>query len=359
MNKQLAFLLLGPVFLASCTQDAEEMLTSQVEINDNTPVAIRLGWGNTTLETKAGLEGTIPQTDSLGVFMLAIDKQPQNMLAPSPSWLESNGAWMDNQRAKIDAGGTISFYNHDFTADSTCYYPLDSYYKYNFFAYQPFSEDIIKDDNDCTVVFKDLYGTKDIIWGRSAVPTDEYANYAYSARYYLINRENPLIPVIHFEHKLMRLKFSLGGLNPTGNPGYNDYEKLTLLKLWIKNVPTEAQLDIVSGHFEADWGDTSILNNIYLCDADDQPFTPVTIQSTTPQSIGQPIMLPIPNGEEKFKLGMQFSCEGNDNTIYEVNVTLDKTGFVAGHGYNVKILVPGLDYIIPEPTVIDIVEEQE
>ncbi len=367
MNKQLVFFSIGMMMLASCSQDDTDFIFPQDQTEDNSPVAIRLGWGMPVIDTRASIESDGAgyfYSDSLGVFMLAMHKQDVSTSRVTPTWdpNDAEDSWLDNQRAKIEGSNGVTFLDTD-GQDTTFWYPLDNAYAYCFYAYQPYCENITSVAGKRTIHYTALDGTKDIIWGQT---TYNSANrYAYSARYFNISANKGTKPAISFSHKMMRLQFQLTGI-PDTHADYTECNKMRLDSIWVLNVPTTADLIVAdkygdeSGTLNVNWSESQA--HLSVRGENDGAFVPQQVNGSNIINVGQPILLPILDDAASFirgpyQIGLQFSCE-ETNKIYRFSTidldisNFDCASFEAGHTYTVTIKVAGPTEVGENPNVV-------
>lgn len=365
MKIKFVFLSVALVLLSSCSNssDIDDAVSAQEE--DNSPVAIRLSSGPSVSVTRAAIESEDDgkfSCDSLGVFMLAISETTYNPYAEAISWVPGSvfdeEAWLDNVQAKVNkSDGEVTFWENN--APVTRYYPLDNWYAYRFYAYQPFRENTVVDQlsNQRVVHYTNLDGTQDIICGSTAASANPLA---YCSRYFHQIAHKEEVPNMHFNHMQMRLQFYLVGIPDTisKDPEVLDYtecNKMILQGLWVKDVPTSADLVVATSpatepKLTYKWGSNDPKANIYLRSKVDDKLviTPQKVDGEKAkevgenegQPIGSPIMLPVTDGV--YKLGMTFSIDGSTE-IFTIN-TIDlrpNHSFEAGKTYKVKIKVGG------------------
>ncbi len=360
MNKQIVVFYIGLMTLMSCSQDVTDGIFPQDPTMDNSPVAIRLGWDAPVIDTRANIESDaqgIFSSDSLGVFMLAMHKQDVSSSRVSPTWDPSDAedSWLDNKWARIEGNNGVTFLN-EYEEDTTYWYPLDNAYAYQFYAYQPYRDSITSIAGKRTIHYMNLDGTQDIIWGKTSYNANN--KYAYSARYFNITTNKGMTPMINFDHLLMRLRFRLTGIpdtvkvTPSSNDSfdYTECNKMRLDSIWVKNVPTTADLVVAdkngseSGTLTTFWTDS--VADLTVRGENDGVFTPIQVNNGDILSVGQPILLPVLTTEAEaergaYQIGLQFSCEETNKSYYFDAINIDINSYEAGKTYTLTIKVGG------------------
>lgn len=291
----IASLLFVGASLTGCSDD--EIVTEKTNVSLEQALmpseySVSLDATTETITSKAAISSNKGSfsTDTLGVFMLAMDEIDTPLsqywsveYGMDCSWYRDKkdtrdskiygysygfSAYLDNMlataspkdNAKPELGSTISLQNGKAER-----YPIGSFHKYNFYAYTPRVPEIRYYRDSVMAVMTELDGTQDVIYS-AAIPgdaynpiNDSYADYAWSANYFRFtqNRTNDgsnvplesLTPKFHFTHKMMQLMFSIqpGGLNSkkepvdesakTGKLDYTQALETEVIGISIVNVP--------------------------------------------------------------------------------------------------------------------------
>ena len=371
MNNKLLLGIAATLFMASCSSD--DIATSGSNEPQNSNEAIMVGLSQQNNGTRASLgnkneageyDGTF-DTENLGIYCLATNKMfgTENI-----NWADNdnpNFKWLENVRAKAvttteEANRVTNLQWYD---GEKRFYPMGSQYAYTFYGYCPFSNNVVRNNNDYYVDIKNLDGVTDVIWGKTYAPEGE--NHAYSALYFrekknqdgeAYNAKNYL-PQIVFKHKLMKFNIIL----KKGNG--DDLDKIGIKKATLHNVATGGRLYIASlngdkdGKFEPNWNTTTTLT---LKAADDSALGEDNFLGDKEQIVvGGGFMLPVlpkntdgsyvdngftENGMAKkgvFRLRVDFNKQGDTTTYkaaqYEVVPPAD--GWKEGYEYDIVISV--------------------
>lgn len=276
MKLNKIFFALTVAAFASCT--ADDLITSQEtapisgtdELTDE-PMPIRLGvsGGANAFVTRNSIEQVDFDTlHNVGMFMLARYVQDTNPVEGTLTWERTNTTpnsdpmprmdgcwptWIDNQKSHIITDGTnrhfIRFWNSDETQDTVCMYPVGQWYSYRFYGYYPYqpSSQVLFDSRRRTVLFDNLDGKTDILWGRSAKANmdDTHEKYAYSARYFRQSGYAENYPSLSFKHKMMALQFQIQGLPDENAPEEEKFKscnRMFIDTIYVVNVPSHAEL---------------------------------------------------------------------------------------------------------------------
>ncbi len=367
--------------LTSCSQDSDNSISIQAEPEDNSPVLIRLGSGAKANATRATIESEADgkfACDSLGIFMLAKNKTAFNPEIDAVTWSTSDAygelTWLNNQWAKVNqTTGKVTFYDKTSGDEVSKYYPIDNWYAYLFYAYQPIrpDENVTLTESLCSVSFTDLDGTQDIICGQTADPSNDWA---YCSRYFHQTEHKDETPNLALNHMQMRLQFYLVGIPDTVwnsehtayTLNYEGCNNMVLDSLYVMDVPTSAELKIAAipattPTLTYDWsGDKA---NYYLREEDDDQnhITPQRVDGELAddvntdegQPIGEPIMMPVYDGT--YKLGMGFHLYDTPSQSFVIqSIDLNSNNaFEAGKTYKVKIRISGPSKVELEATLTD------
>ncbi len=363
--------------LASCSQDDDNSISVQVGQEDDSPMLIRLGSGSSPTATRGTIESEDDgkfDTDSLGIFMLAKNKTAFNPETDAVSWSTTDAygelTWLKNEWAKVSkTDGRVTFYDKDTKNAVAKYYPMDNWYAYLFYAYQPIrpDEDVDLTESTCDVNFTDLDGTQDIICGQTANTGNSWA---YCSRYFHLIEHKNETPNLALNHMQMRLQFYLVGVpdtlatSPELKIDSTSCNNMVLDMLYVKDVPTTATLHVaaipaITPWLEGHWdGPTA---HYYLRESGNEhsKISPQQIDydlsrdNEEGQPIGEPIMLPLYNGT--YRLGMVFHLADNPSQVFKINgIDLNSNNaFEAGKTYKVKVRVGGPSDIKLSATLTD------
>ena len=361
INKFLTPLALAAL-LAACSSE-DELKTESIDMSyyyGNSDVEVKLSAGGRT--TRASVENTdaalftITGEDKLGIFMLATNKKGVNATEDDIDWAATGedqwSVWIDNDSATATNDGAVTSINWAKTGQKY-YYPIGNWYSYRFYGYYPRVEAVNHNNNQVSVDFTELDGTKDVIWGRSlgcnpAGTTDEQCR--YSAQYFRLSGFSQAYPSLDLDHKMMRIQFYVQGL-PDEDAGeghyYDTANEMMVDTIEVINVPTTATLIVAdrevdgnNGKISYNW--TSNLANIgirgdSLVTNPDGAFnkSESQIEGDRLKRIGQPMLLPVPDDD----------ATAAGFTRYKVNVNLRNTS-----GEIFKSERP-LDLVLPNETV--------
>lgn len=395
MRKNILMLSLGLLVLSSCSVQDDDTINVQAEPDDNSPVLIQLGSGYNVGISRATIESENDgrfSSDSLGVFMLARLKTAINPETDPLTWTpgdvyQADVAKLDNEWALVNkANGRIFFRNkegQDYGEITYHYYPIDNWYAYRFYAYQPFRTDdkvTVSDDDQRIVHYTDLDGTQDIICGSTPLTLNEQplTDLAYCSKYFHMNGHTEEVPNIAFKHMQMRLQFYLVGegdttwTDPVNHPedytiSYNDCNDMVLTELCVLSVPTKADLTVANldgsePSLVYDWSGPKA--DLYLRDrnavvqpGEEEPrLSPVAVNGELTETIreggviigadnteklpvGMPIMLPY-DKVGVYQVAMKFESQstGDKFTVHRIDLRPNNP-YQSGKTYKIKIKV--------------------
>lgn len=324
----------------------------------NSDVEIRLASsaGGTRSSVESNEAGLF-EADGLGIFCLAKSVQHINPAELPINWNNGNehdfSVWMNNieTNAKLNADKTVT--ELIWTADTTYFYPVANWYTYRFYGYYPRVENVYRSESRIEAYIP-IDGTQDVIWGRTNNADAE----AYCAKYFRNSAHADEIPGIEFEHKLMRMTFSVvPGIGADGTTGAALTMGVKSIK--IKDVPTQANLVIADrndasaeGTVTFDWYNN--LADFPLLDANDQPFGDDCWVVEGETAIGQGILLPVPESKEAKIYYVEIVLKDKDGHefISEHPIELQQNGnYEAGKSYNVKMTINGPEVIVLNATL--------
>lgn len=340
--------------LASCSND--DLTTNGSEIEDNSPMLIKLNSGTNQTLTRASVESygdnNAFNVEGLGLFMLATDKTGLNVNALDVNWLTNDYSfWWDNISGDAVAvndpeGGDDYTEIHPYVAGYKAYYPTGDWYKYAFYAYYPRQEEEYQSENS-RGVYINIDGTQDIIWGKA----DNDDQFGYSARYFRQAVHMTEVPNISMSHKMTRIRFAtIAGADGAGN--YDGALRMGIRTIKVVQVPARGYLTVAhltdvtqEGVLTFDWTDN--LQDIAIRDSTDAEFTGFADHRVkmTEQYVGQPILLPVPAADYVYKVYIEL--EDEDGAVYptetplELNFASSGINFEAGKSYKVVMTIHG------------------
>lgn len=253
-------------------------------------------------------------------------------------------------QAKVDTVGT-GIHPDLAESDGKRFYPIGAYHNYWFYAYHPRqTDDKVKyEEKQVSVVFDNLDGTQDVIWGNNYPLNCGHEKYAYSATFFRHAEhrnaaDDTAKPVeLAFEHKMMQIRFwiTAGGTpmdEPTSiNKNYARSYQTKVKDISITNIPQNMQLIIANkddksldGKFQPAEGDLGNRTRSYSVKGIEAGVFPTPknqnyVQGTSSNvpdtlQVGTPMLVPV--------------LTDLNTTPYMVSVTLEYDG--ATH----KLLVP-------------------
>ena len=378
--KKLFFIpcIIGASLLASCSSESEladngasDALTSTQWSHQIANSNVEIKFGSKIKGTRAIVESDDHQNFTLtnmGLFCLAIAKNNINPNEANIDYTQGSAGynysvWVDNAEVKTenDAGNNKTILTW---ADGTKhYYPTGNWHKYAFYGYYPKQNaaNIIYDKKSVSVMFQNLDGTTDIIYGKAE---DLNTPYAYSAYYFRQEGNEDKVPTVAFAHKLMRLTFAI-------KPGGKDKEAaktMGVTKVEVVKVPTKGTLILAdkdepanAGYINFDWTTTADLALKAKTDATgtgeglEPEFTAYDGTNETKAcwvkddevNIGQGIMIPVPDYENNpdYKYQLKITLINKDGQTFEPEYPMDLNTngneFAAGTSYKVTMTING------------------
>lgn len=401
MNKHFIYMgaAIASVFMASCSNDdiaggaggnksdlaSDEAISIAVNQIGNS----RASLGNVDEDGK--YDGTF-DAEGLGIYCLAADKIAGKQ---EISWAEDyndknpNFVWFQNRKADavtstktftvndvaVDKKVTDLVWKETQTEDNlySFYYPIGAQYRYDFYGYYPYKENVSHNNETFSVEYTDLDGTKDVIWGKSNVAVDDADKAsAYSAQYFRKKKDacdaagttydkKNYLPNIKFSHKLM--KFNIIIKKGTGE--VDNIEEYGVKEAKLQNVCTKGTLVIASrdnadqeGVFTPDWTQTTTLT---LKEADDSDLREDNFLGTEEQrTIGGGFLIPVlpnvdgvytdngyhgTNGETAnkglFRLEVEFNQKNSNNKFKaaQYDIVPPADGWKEGYEYDIVIAI--------------------
>lgn len=368
--------------MASCSSESEladngasDALTSTQWSHQIANSNVEIKFGSKIKGTRAIVESDDQQNFTLtnmGLFCLAIAKNNINPNEANIDYTQDSdgynySVWVDNAEVKTekDDGNNKTILTW---ADGTKhYYPTGNWHKYAFYGYYPKQDaaHIIYDTKSVSVMFEDLDGTTDIIYGKAE---DLNTPYAYSAYYFRQEGNEDKVPTVAFAHKLMRLTFAI-------KPGGKDKEAaktMGVTKVEVVKVPTKGTLTLAdkdapanAGNINFDWDTPADLADLALkakteaTSTEQKGLEPdFTAYDETnahkacwvkddPVDIGQGIMIPVPDYENNpdYKYQLKITLINKDGQVFEPEYPMDLNTngneFAAGTSYKVTMTING------------------
>lgn len=368
--------------MASCSSESEladngasDALTSTQWSHQIANSNVEIKFGSKIKGTRAIVESDDHQNFTLtnmGLFCLAIAKNNINPNEANIDYTQGSAGykysvWVDNAEVKTekDDGNNKTILTW---ADGTKhYYPTGNWHKYAFYGYYPKQDaaHIIYDTKSVSVMFEDLDGTTDIIYGKAE---DLNTPYAYSAYYFRQEGNEDKVPTVAFAHKLMRLTFAI-------KPGGKDKEAaktMGVTKVEVVKVPTKGTLTLAdkdapanAGNINFDWDTPADLADLALkakteaTSTEQKGLEPdFTAYDETnahkacwvkddPVDIGQGIMIPVPDYENNpdYKYQLKITLINKDGQVFEPEYPMDLNTngneFAAGTSYKVTMTING------------------
>ena len=365
--------------MASCSSESEladngasDALTSTQWSHQIANSNVEIKFGSKIKGTRAIVESDDQQNFTLtnmGLFCLAIAKNNINPNEANIDYTQGSAGykysvWVDNAEVKTekDAGNNKTILT--WADGKKHYYPTGNWHKYAFYGYYPKQDaaNIIYDKKSVSVMFEDLDGTTDIIYGKAE---DLNTPYAYSAYYFRQEGNEDKVPTVAFAHKLMRLTFAI-------KPGGKDKEAaktMGVTKVEVVKVPTKGTLVLAdkdvpanAGSINFDWDTTEDLvlkAKTEATSTEQKGLEPdFTAYDETnehkacwvkddPVDIGQGIMIPVPDYENNpdYKYQLKITLINKDGQTFEPEYPMDLNTngkeFAAGTSYKVTMTING------------------
>lgn len=379
--KKLFFIpcIIGASLLASCSSESEladngasDALTSTQWSHQIANSNVEIKFGSKIKGTRAIVESDDQQNFTLtnmGLFCLAIAKNNINPNEANIDYTQGSAGykysvWVDNAEVQTEKDADNNKTILTWADGKKHYYPTGNWHKYAFYGYYPKQDaaNIIYDKKSVSVMFEDLDGTTDIIYGKAE---DLNTPYAYSAYYFRQEGNEDKVPTVAFAHKLMRLTFAI-------KPGGKDKEAartMGVTKVEVVKVPTKGTLTLAdkdapanAGYINFDWNTTADLALKAKTDAtsteqkglepdftayDETNATKACWVKDDPVDIGQGIMIPVPDYENNpdYKYQLKITLINKDGQVFEPEYPMDLNTngneFAAGTSYKVTMTING------------------
>lgn len=365
--------------MASCSSESEladngasDALTSTQWSHQIANSNVEIKFGSKIKGTRAIVESDDQQNFTLtnmGLFCLAIAKNNINPNEANIDYTQGSAGykysvWVDNAEVKTEKDAVNNKTILTWADGKKHYYPTGNWHKYAFYGYYPKQDaaNIIYDKKSVSVMFEDLDGTTDIIYGKAE---DLNTPYAYSAYYFRQEGNEDKVPTVAFAHKLMRLTFAI-------KPGGKDKEAaktMGVTKVEVVKVPTKGTLTLAdkdapanAGYINFDWNTTADLALKAKTDAtsteqkglepdftayDETNATKACWVKDDPVDIGQGIMIPVPDYENNpdYKYQLKITLINKDGQVFEPEYPMDLNTngneFAAGTSYKVTMTING------------------
>lgn len=365
--------------MASCSSESEladngasDALTSTQWSHQIANSNVEIKFGSKIKGTRAIVESDDQQNFTLtnmGLFCLAIAKNNINPNEANIDYTQGSAGykysvWVDNAEVQTEKDADNNKTILTWADGKKHYYPTGNWHKYAFYGYYPKQDaaNIIYDKKSVSVMFEDLDGTTDIIYGKAE---DLNTPYAYSAYYFRQEGNEDKVPTVAFAHKLMRLTFAI-------KPGGKDKEAartMGVTKVEVVKVPTKGTLTLAdkdapanAGYINFDWNTTADLALKAKTDAtsteqkglepdftayDETNATKACWVKDDPVDIGQGIMIPVPDYENNpdYKYQLKITLINKDGQVFEPEYPMDLNTngneFAAGTSYKVTMTING------------------
>lgn len=368
--------------MASCSSESEladngasDALTSTQWSHQIANSNVEIKFGSKIKGTRAIVESDDHQNFTLtnmGLFCLAIAKNNINPNEANIDYTQDSdgynySVWVDNAEVKTEKDDGNNKTILTWADGKKHYYPTGNWHKYAFYGYYPKQDaaHIIYDTKSVSVMFEDLDGTTDIIYGKAE---DLNTPYAYSAYYFRQEGNEDKVPTVAFAHKLMRLTFAI-------KPGGKDKEAaktMGVTKVEVVKVPTKGTLTLAdkdapanAGNINFDWDTPADLADLALkakteaTSTEQKGLEPdFTAYDETnahkacwvkddPVDIGQGIMIPVPDYENNpdYKYQLKITLINKDGQTFEPEYPMDLNTngneFAAGTSYKVTMTING------------------
>lgn len=368
--------------MASCSSESEladngasDALTSTQWSHQIANSNVEIKFGSKIKGTRAIVESDDQQNFTLtnmGLFCLAIAKNNINPNEANIDYTQGSAGykysvWVDNAEVKTEKDDGNNKTILTWADGKKHYYPTGNWHKYAFYGYYPKQDaaHIIYDTKSVSVMFEDLDGTTDIIYGKAE---DLNTPYAYSAYYFRQEGNEDKVPTVAFAHKLMRLTFAI-------KPGGKDKEAaktMGVTKVEVVKVPTKGTLTLAdkdapanAGNINFDWDTPADLADLALkakteaTSTEQKGLEPdFTAYDETnahkacwvkddPVDIGQGIMIPVPDYENNpdYKYQLKITLINKDGQVFEPEYPMDLNTngneFAAGTSYKVTMTING------------------
>lgn len=271
MKKISIVSLVVALLLSGCNKENIDLSKTEnlfIESEDDIRYIKLGGQAETFVSTRATIE-SLDEMGQMGIFCLAARKTDVKNAdeAKNIDWNQvvsnnvesygttTNGIYWGNVCCEtINYGGTYAI---EPTSDATYYpyYPMTSWFGYDFYGYHPYSNTYSR-TSDSVYVDMTIDGTQDVIWGRSEIPNfgeltsnielqDKLSKCYYSARYFRNHPQDVEAAHMKFEHKLTRFRFFVyPGANKEGAEDklYDEAAALCIKEIRLNKVEDKLRL---------------------------------------------------------------------------------------------------------------------
>lgn len=364
--------------MASCSSESELADNGASDALTSTQWSHQIANSNVEIKFGSKIKGTraIVESDAnsnfeltnMGLFCLAIAKNNINPNEANIDYTQGSAGykysvWVDNAEVQTEKDAVNNKTILTWADGKKHYYPTGNWHKYAFYGYYPKQDaaNIIYDKKSVSVMFEDLDGTTDIIYGKAE---DLNTDYAYSAYYFRQEGNEDKVPTVAFAHKLMRLTFAI-------KPGGKDKEAaktMGVTKVEVVKVPTKGTLVLAdkdapanAGYINFDWNTTADLALKAKTDAtgegadlepefaayDGTNETKACWVKDNEVNIGQGIMIPVPDydTDPDYKYQLKITLINKDGQVFEPEYPMDLNTngaqFAAGTSYKVTMTING------------------
>lgn len=379
--------------------DVEAMIAAGMAPSDQkVELSAALDQTRASIESDANGNFSSNSNDVFGVMMLAtgfIPKWAQLANDQSIDWGQyyfdektmKKGVWARQKEHTAYLANTEAYVSNSMLRfrNGDVYYPVGSFHKYSFYAYNPRVKDIEYHPNQVIAVMDSLDGSKDVIWGciepSSEITSpnyDPYADMAFCADYWRIPgryayygngtlQTPPQYMKFNFKHLMMRLKFNIiaGADDETLEESQRVYDNAYDVKvrsISVTNVSDTVKLIIADRDDKERQGTLELSksrNRAYYLKqyrkVDSMMLPDSTLEAVSPQydankkpvltPVGQGIILPVLKGNERkerpYQLQVVVEYKGSYYTLKKSIplATYDDSYFEQGASYNITLKI--------------------
>ena len=343
--------------------------------------------------TRASIN-TIDDLEKVGIYCLAGRKTGINGSdqAKDPDWnvtlgsganyaTTTHGIYWNNLSCSVSSSvdGEKARLTVDAGQEYVWYYPITSWYAYDFYGYHPYDENVVKckiqpyDNGKKHKIVADIVidGKQDILWGRSVKKQvgvndeNDINKYAYSARYFRNSSETAV--QMNFKHCLCMFEFYIQPQekNETPDANLNSYKDLSVKKITMHRVKKNLTMTLADSGTEGGVGvvnpkNDGVVFDAVLCNRDGNEITPVPFWDEEkgfdePVRVGDCIM--VCPGEVAYNMSMVICHNDTNEEFYsekEMTIKLANGAlFEPGKKYKVYIKATGVTAIAVEAIVED------
>ena len=375
--------IIGATLLASCTSDNDFDNTPSPDDWSNTVtnsnVEIKLGTGSNGTRSSLGDANGLFAANGLGVFCLAKDKLSDDTKLIEINWSRLNEStktyslWMDNVKTNATINGDVT--ELSWADHKTRWYPIGNWHRYSFYGYYPRVEDQNITTSQTKITAKiTINGTQDVIWGK-ADPDPAEKLYAYSGYYFRQPGNDEDIPVLQFEHKLMRLDFYVKAA-PDAKGSTANAKNMGVQEIAVKDVPYVGTLTIAHKTSDPNICEDgkltfeSTTKKDFFVSTDDTSggLSEVCWVEDDAKQVGQGLLVPVPAKGKTYKVKITLANKQENpdkpdkaETMIPNEIELNNTQaqFEAGKNYKVMIYVPAATKVQANAKLTWWVEEKD